>query len=96
MKYIEKDNKFIAVNEKNEEVGFIQFNKYDDFNYTAMQVFVDIKARGQKVAKGLVDQLAIRARKDNMKIIPLCSYVKKLFENDPDYQDIKEEMPAGC
>ncbi|MFA5342000.1 MAG: GNAT family N-acetyltransferase [Clostridia bacterium] len=61
--------------------------------------YVSEELRGQGIAKKLLDELVDFARNEGIKIIPECSYVKKVFENDPAYRDIiklqKQEKSIG-
>lgn len=50
--------------------------------------FVDPSLRGQGIASKLVDSVVELAKKENKKIIPLCPYAKKQFENSEAYQKI--------
>ncbi|MDO5713889.1 MAG: GNAT family N-acetyltransferase [Tissierellia bacterium] len=43
---------------------------------------------GQGVAGKLVDELAERARKENFKVLPTCSYAKAKMEKDEKYKDV--------
>jgi predicted GNAT family acetyltransferase len=40
------------------------------------------------VAQGLVDMVVSLARKAGVKIVPFCSYAKKLFATEQKYKDI--------
>ena len=54
----------------------------------ADHTFVSPVLRGQGIAKKLVDALATWARSSDEKIIPTCSYVVKLFDDDASYGDV--------
>ncbi|MCW5724779.1 MAG: N-acetyltransferase [Maricaulaceae bacterium] len=48
------------------------------------------KAHGGKgIAGMLVRRLVEDARKEGVKIVPLCPYVKAWFERHPDWQDVQ-------
>ena len=49
---------------------------------------VDKAYGGQGIAKQLVYCLIDAARKNNVKILPICSYAVKLFEKDPSLEDV--------
>lgn len=49
---------------------------------------VDSSYQGQGVGKQLVDKSAEYARDNNLKIIPECSYAKKVMERSSDYDDV--------
>ena len=44
--------------------------------------------KGKKVGRKLVDKIVEYAREENLKIIPQCSFVKKVFEENPEYEDV--------
>ncbi len=46
---------------------------------------------GRGIAKQLVLQVINEARKQNKKILPLCSYAKHMMEGKEEYQDIIEK-----
>jgi predicted GNAT family acetyltransferase len=48
---------------------------------------VDDSLRGTGVGKALVERLVADARSENVKIVPLCSFVKALFRRHPDWAD---------
>lgn len=49
---------------------------------------VDEAYGGQGVGKNLLIQLVDWARKDNVKVIPLCPFAKAQFEKDPEIRDV--------
>ena len=50
--------------------------------------FVESNYGGQGIATNLVAKLVDEARSNNIKIIPLCPFVKKEFENKKEYADV--------
>jgi uncharacterized protein len=50
--------------------------------------WVDPKLRGGALAQSLVEALVGWARKENRKIIPMCSYVRAVFARTPEYADV--------
>lgn len=44
--------------------------------------------RGKNVGKQLVAAAVDHARKNNLKIIPLCPFTKSVIERTPAYQDV--------
>ena len=49
---------------------------------------VDKSLQGQGVGKELVHSAVEYARQEGLKIVPLCSYAKVVFENEPDLKDV--------
>ncbi|WP_438313313.1 GNAT family N-acetyltransferase [Sporosarcina sp. FA9] len=59
-------------------------------NVMAMDhTFVSPELRGQGVAKELLDCAATYARKNELKMEPICSYVVTAFERYSEYDDLK-------
>jgi predicted GNAT family acetyltransferase len=44
--------------------------------------------RGKNVGKQLVTGAVAYARKNNLKIVPLCPFAKSVFERVKEYQDV--------
>ena len=49
---------------------------------------VDPSYQGQGIGKQLVEKSAEYARENNLKIVPECSYAKKIMERSSDYDDV--------
>lgn len=49
---------------------------------------VDEKLGGQGIGKQLVAAAVDFARKNGLKIKPLCPYTKKVIDETPEYQDV--------
>lgn len=56
--------------------------------YAIDHTFVRGDLRGQGVAQELIKAVVDKARADNKKIIPVCSYAVKQFETVPEYADV--------
>jgi predicted GNAT family acetyltransferase len=55
---------------------------------TADHTYVSEELGGQGVGKLLLRELVDWARKENTKIIPLCTYVKAQMEKNEEYHDM--------
>jgi len=44
--------------------------------------------RGQGVARRLVDAAVAWARESGVKLVPVCTYAKKVLEHDPSFRDV--------
>ena len=49
---------------------------------------VSEELRGQKMGNQLVKKVVNLAREENKKIIPACSFARKEFEENQEYQDV--------
>jgi len=52
--------------------------------------WVDPVLRGGKLAPNLVEAAAQWARRENLKIVPVCSYVRAVFARSAQYADVWE------
>lgn len=50
---------------------------------------VDESFRGDGVGRKLLDFLVAKARKEDLKILPLCPYAKSQFDKDPSLTDVR-------
>src|SRR4051812_37797179 len=49
---------------------------------------VDEAMRGQRAGARLVEAAVQWARESNMKLVPVCSYAKSVFDKTPSYADV--------
>ena len=52
--------------------------------------WVDPKLRGGSEAKSLVAAAVEWARQEHMKLVPVCSYVRAVFDRTPAYADVRK------
>jgi uncharacterized protein len=52
--------------------------------------YVDPPLRGGTIAPSLVEAAVRWARRENVKIMPLCSYVRSVFARKPEYADVRK------
>ena len=70
-----------------EVIGECEFESEDD-TWTILHTGVDEAYGGRGIAKKLVISVADAAIKYNKKIVPLCTYAKKVLENNDEYKKI--------
>ena len=88
IKHIENKGFFIS-DEKGEVIAELTYRKEENklyFDHT----YVSRLMRGQGIAEKLLDAGVEYAEKNGYKIVPVCSYVVKKFENGK-YDFIKAE-----
>ena len=49
---------------------------------------VDDRLRGKGAGKTLVQAAVEWARRENVKLMPLCPFARSVFEKTPDYSDV--------
>lgn len=93
MKILQKNDRFY-IEDNGVEIAKIVFEYRNESTISAYETYVSTDLRGQGVAQQLLVKLVEFAREKNLKIVPVCSYVKKMFEKDSTYQDVyfKEEI----
>jgi predicted GNAT family acetyltransferase len=89
MNEVKKGNqKFYIGDDEAEALGVIEYQEQGEKVLVANHTYVNPSLRGQGIAKMLLDALVDFARKENKKIIPVCSYVKAEFERNKGYHDV--------
>lgn len=61
---------------------------HDEDTIIIDHTFVSAELRGQNVAKQLIKKVVDFARQKNKKIIPQCSFAKKEFIENKEYDDV--------
>lgn len=82
------NNRFYIGDTEENPLAELTFVKNTDKLITIDHTYVSDKLRGQGVAKLLLEEVLAWARTENIKIIPLCSFVKKQMENNEEYHDL--------
>lgn len=86
-KILKEPNRFYIL-DNGVSIAEITFTYKDAKTIIINHTYVDGKLRGQGIARRLVDEVVLFAKQENLKIIPLCSYAKKVLSEDPKYEDI--------
>ena len=87
LKLDDKNGVFLLIDENEKEVGELTFMLKDEqmlINHTG----VNPELRGQGLAEKLVLEAVDYARKNQLKIIPFCSYVSVYVGKHPEVQDV--------
>ncbi len=87
MEIVEEKNRF-ALKDGDKEIGEMTWSDAGTERMIIDHTFVDPSYRGQGLAEKLVAKGVDKARKENKKIIPLCPFAKKEFEQKPEYGDV--------
>lgn len=82
----EKEERFILIEEE-KEVGFLKFSQDKEKDYVIESIYVHEEYRGSGCAKQIFNAFLEKAKKENRKITPICSYAQKQFEKR---EEIKE------
>lgn len=85
---IKKGNlKFYIGEDESNALAKITFIHKDN-NIVIEHTIVSDALKGQGVARTLVDAVVAYAKEENIKIIPVCDYAKKVLTQDEMYRDV--------
>lgn len=84
----ELENKKAVAYDEGKEIGKLTFSVNGNV-WSIEHTFVDKNYGGQGIAKKLVKITVDEAKKRDIKIIPVCSYVKKEFEKNDEYKEVE-------
>ncbi len=76
------------IEENGERLAEMTFSKAGDSRMIIDHTQVSDKLRGMGAGKQLVNAAVEFARKNEIKIIPLCPFAKSVFNRVPDYADV--------
>ena len=79
---------FYIGDNKDKPKAFISFEDGKDNEIVVTHTVVDPELRGQGIAGKLVEEVIEFAKKENRKIIPICSYVVDYFQKHPEHEDL--------
>lgn len=84
----EQKGNFIAI-ENGVQVGIITYIWEDANKIIVEHTVVEPQFEGKGVGKQLVMAVVKFARENKIKIVPLCSYTKRVFDKDPEaFKDV--------
>ena len=89
VKFEESDSKgSFYVEEDGQRLAKMTFSKAGDNRIIIDHTEVSDSLRGKNVGKQLVAAAVEYARKNNIKILPLCPFAKSVFERVKEYGDV--------
>lgn len=83
----EKDNHRSAAYDDDELIGLSNYSQMKNI-WIIDHTETNPEYGGQGIATKLVKALVDQARKDNVKILPLCPFAKAEFEKKAEYEDV--------
>ena len=84
----EEGNRFAAKDSDGLEVGEITYSRGGKDVLVIEHTGVDPDYRGQGLAEELVGKVVEKAKKEGLKIEPVCSFAKKEFEQKEEYREV--------
>lgn len=85
---LKREDKKIEAYLDNQAVGEITYSDTKGGKWIIDHTYVDPKHRNQQIGEQLVKAIVEWAREENVKLLPLCPFAKKEFEQTPDYADV--------
>lgn len=70
------------------EAGFMSYSRAGENKIIINHTEVDPEFKGQNIGKQLVIAAVDYARKNQIKIIPLCRFAKSVFDKTPEIRDV--------
>ena len=71
--------------------GEMFYSKTGDKQISINSTIVGSKLRGKGAGKKLIETAVQYARKNGIKIIPLCTYALSVFNKTEEYNDVREK-----
>jgi predicted GNAT family acetyltransferase len=82
------NNKFYIGEDSENPIAEITFIPLGEDKIIVNHTYVSPKLRGLGIGERLVEKAAEYAREGNKKIVPTCSFVKKLMTENEKYKDL--------
>ena len=82
----EEANRFVVKDAEGNEAGEVTYSRAVDGMLIIDHTGVDDTHRGQGLAEQIVDKVVEKAKKEDLKIMPLCPFAKKQFDEKPAYK----------
>ena len=67
----------------------LTFVVLDDDRVLAVHTLTPVPLRGRGVASALVERMVADARREGFRIVPQCPFVVALFDQHPDWSDVR-------
>lgn len=84
----EESSRFVVKDAEGKEAGEVTYSKAGDSVLIIDHTGVDEAHRGQGLAAKLVNKVVEKAKKEDLKIMPLCPFAKKEFDENADYKEV--------
>lgn len=85
-------NKFYVGEDAENPIAEITFVPKGPSKIVIDHTYVSEALRGQGIALKLVNKVTDYAREENKKIIPLCSFAKKVMIGNKEYEDVLADI----
>lgn len=86
--FSEENERFVVKDEKGSEAGEITFVRDGENDLVINHTGVESDHRGKGLAEQLVRLVVDKAKKDGLKVVPVCSFAAKEFEEKESYKEV--------
>lgn len=86
----EEAGRIVLKDQEGKEAGEITFTREGDDVIIIDHTGVEQAHRGQGLAGELVNKVVEKAKEENLKVMPVCPFAKKQFEEHTDYQAVQQ------
>lgn len=76
------------IEENGAKLGLMTYRKTGANEITIDHTEVDDAAQGKGLGKEMTAAAVEYARKSDLKIVPVCTFAKKIIDETPEYQDV--------
>ena len=83
----EKENDASRAYDGDKQIGECHFTLIEG-RWVISRTDVDLGYEGQGIGRKLIHCVVVNARKENIKIFPMCPYAKNVFLKTPEYEDV--------
>ncbi|MHA6252510.1 GNAT family N-acetyltransferase [Oceanobacillus sp. CAU 1775] len=87
----EETSRFVVKDASGNEAGEVTYTRAGDNLLIIDHTGVDPEHRGQGLAEQLVAKVVEKAKKEDVKIMPLCPFAKKQFEEKEEYKAVEHK-----
>lgn len=88
IKFDKDEHEAQALDNDDNKVGYCQYEEKNN-TWVITHTVVDESHQGEGLAGKLLDEVCENARKENIKIIPVCPYAEKKFNSQAEkYRDL--------
>lgn len=89
MKFVEEKGRITVENDAGNFRGELTYKNKGHNIIIVDHTYVPDEFRGQGIAAKLTEKIVEYAKKNNLKIIPQCPYVKRVFDKNEEYQQLE-------
>lgn len=87
---IKEENEKFIITEEGKTVGYLKYTKDEEGDFIIESIFVEEQYRGEGYAKIIFNEFMEKVKKENHKVIPICSYAQAQFQKREEIKELKK------